>query len=552
LATCARPSPSPGLRGIAPRRRAREAGLAAALLLLTAAAFAPAVRNGFVWDDDAYVHQNPTLESAAGLRRIWLEPGATPQYYPLVHTSFWLERRVFGRGPAGYHAVNVLLHATAALLLWRVLRLLEAPGAFLAAALFAVHPVQVESVAWISERKNVLSGALYFGAALAWLHRVGGGGGARQRLAFALYASALLAKTVTCTLPAALLLVRWWRREPVLERALLRRLAPFFATGLALGLLTVQLEKTRVGAEGPPWDLSPAERVLVAGRALFFYAGKLAWPADLCFVYPRFALDARDPAQWLYPGAALAVGAALFAARRRLGRGPLAAALYFGGTLFPALGFFDVFPMRYSFVADHFQYLACAGPFALAAALASRLPGPRARRAARGALVLAVALCAAQSFRLVPVYADLETLWRHTVAVNPEAWMAHFNLGNELRRQGRREEAAAAYREALRARPDLATAHHNLAGVLAQQGDLDGAVSHYRRVLELEPWHAAARSNLGAVLASRGRLEEALAELREALRLRPGDPRVRQQLAAVLERLGRTEEARRAAGEAPR
>ncbi len=524
-------------------RRAREAGLAAALLLLTAAAFAPVVRNGFVWDDDAYVHQNSTLEDAAGLARIWLEPGATPQYYPLVHTSFWLERRIFGLHPAGYHAVNVLLHATAALLLWRVLGRLEAPGAFVAAALFAVHPVQVESVAWISERKNVLSGALYFAAALTWLHPARRGCRPRALLAFALYLGALLAKTVTCTLPAALLVALWWRGERSLARAL-RSLAPFFAAGLALGLLTIHLEKTRVGAVGEPWDLSAAERILVAGRALFFYAGKLAWPADLCFVYPRFALDAGDPVQWLYPGAALALVLALLAARRRLGRGPLAAALLFGGTLFPALGFFDVFPMQYSFVADHFQYLACAGPFALTAALPSRLSDPRARRAARAALTLAVALCAGLSFRQVPVYADLESLWRHTVAVNPEAWMAHYNLGNELRRQGRGDEAAAAYREALRARPGLATAHNNLAGLLAQQGDVEAAVRHYRRALELEPDHASARSNLGAVLASQGRLEEALVELRKALRLRPQSPRLRQRLAAVLERLGRAEEAR--------
>ena len=339
------------------------------LVAATVLAYQPVWHAGFIWDDDVYVTNNLTLRSVDGLRQIWCKLTATPQYYPLVHTSFWLEYHLWGLNPVGYHVVNVLLHALAAILLWRVLVRLQLPGAWLAAGIFALHPVAVESVAWVTERKNVLAAVFYFAAALAYLR-----GRRRERmaesksgvslrwyfLAFALFVAALLSKTTACSLPAAMLLVIWWKRGRIAGRDVWP-LLPFFAAGVALGLVTSWLERTHVGAQGPEWAFSFPERCLIAGRAVWFYAGKLFWPANLTFIYPRWQINTGAWWQWIFPVAALAVVAVLWRLRRRIGRGPLVAVLFFGGTLLPALGFTNVYPMRYSFVADHFQYLASVG-----------------------------------------------------------------------------------------------------------------------------------------------------------------------------------------------
>ena len=511
-------------------RRGLAALALAALVALTLAAYVPALRAGFVWDDNYHVTENPTLRDPGGLARIWLEPRALPQYYPLVHTSFWVEHRLWGLRPFGYHLTNVLLHTANALLLGWILFRLRVPGAWLAAAVFALHPVHVESVAWITERKNVLSGLFYLSALLC-LTRFHGLDGTerppRGRRGFLvagslLFLCALLSKTVTATLPAALLVIVWWKRGRI-ERRDVVPLLPLFAAGIVAGSATAWIEKFHVGAEGPEWSLTIAEHFLVAGRALWFYAGKLAWPAPLVFVYPRFELDSSAAWQYLVPLAALAVPLALWALRRRVGRGPLAAALFFGGTLFPALGFLDVFPMRYSFVADHFQYLASAGPIALAcAAIAAgivRIP-PARRLAAYAACALGLASLGALSFLQAGDYRDLETLWERTLRKNPGAWIAQSNLGAIRSRQGRTEEAMARFRDALRIKPDLFEARLNLGNLLYSSGKPEEAVALQEEAVRLAPENAVARYNLGTALAREGRYEEAVSQLREAVRLR--------------------------------
>ncbi len=365
-----------------------------ALPVLVLVAYLPAFSGGFVWDDDYHVTNNSTLLSLDGLRRIWLEPGAVPQYYPLVHTSFWVEHHLWGNDPRGYHAVNVLLHCAATLFLWRVLVRLRVPGAWLGAALFAVHPVEVESVAWIAERKNLLAAVFGLASLLAYLRfsplesdaessksaeaappeRRSPQGSAAWRyyaVSLAFFVAALLSKTVIAVLPAVLLVITWWKRGKLTRRNL-ALVAPFFAVALPLALQTVWLEKHHVGATGEAWALSLLERVLIAGRALWFYVGKLVWPANLTFFYSRWTIDASVWWQYLFPLAAAATMIALWLLRGRLGRGPPAAALIFAGVLLPALGFFDVYPMRYSFVADHFQYHASMALLALAGAGARR------------------------------------------------------------------------------------------------------------------------------------------------------------------------------------
>ena len=525
--------------GETPRATVRRQYLAGiAIVAMTLAAYVPAMRGGFIWDDTDYVLNNQTLRSVEGLGRIWFELGATRQYYPLVFTTFWMEYRVWGLAPFGYHAVNVVLHAIAAVLLWRVLRFLAVPGAWPAAALFALHPVHVESVAWITERKNVLSTVLYFGAALAYLRYALG---PQRRSTVALYAAAivlyiaaLLSKSVTCSLPAALLLVLWWQRDRF-KWADGVRLAPFLLAGVVSGWLTVWMEKVSVGAAGEAWNLSFMDRCAVAGRALWFYAGKLLWPSNLTFVYPRWPLGV-----WWHVGlaaAAVAVMIGLWLARRRVGRGPLVAVSFFAGTLFPALGFFDVYPMQYSFVADHFQYLASVGLLVLFCAVGTLV----LRRLGRGAVwpgaVVTGAILGTAGFLTFQhgrVYADIETLWRDTIAKNSTAWMAHNNLGNELFSQGRIHEAIKEYRAALRIRPDRAPTHNNLGIMLTHLGALENAIARFREALRIDRTLPGAHANLADVLVIQGRFGEAMAQYDEELRLRPRWPLALRGIAWIL------------------
>ncbi|MCC6764615.1 MAG: tetratricopeptide repeat protein [Deltaproteobacteria bacterium] len=553
-------------------------------MLLTIVAYGPAFRAGFIWDDDDYVTDNAALDDLTGLVRIWLEPGATPQYYPLTFTTFWIEHRLFGDAPTGYHVTNVALHALNAVLAWRVLAALGLPGAWLAAAVFAVHPVHVESVAWITERKNVLSGAGYLAALLAALALADAPSASdadaaarRRRRTFVVVAfvAALLAKTVTCTLPVILLLLLWWRRGRI-EGSHLRAVVPLLALGLALALVTVWMERTHVGARGAAWDLSLAERVLIAGRALGFYAATLAWPHPLAFVYPRWAIDATALRQWLLPLAAVAVAGGAWAARARIGRGPAAALASFAVTLAPALGFVDVYPMRYTFVADHYQYLASLFLIAPVAALAATHAARLGAASALAAVPL-LALLAGLTWRRAETFHDPETLWRDVMAKNPRAAIAPINLGMWLHQEGRSEEAAAMLASALRLEPDDAeiegdlgivlaalgrgaearahleravalapespSARNNLANALARDGRLDEAVAHYRRAVALDPGYADAQNNLANVRAQQGALDEAVRHYEAALAADPRYATAHANLAAVLTRLGRNDEA---------
>ncbi len=516
---------------------------AAALLLLAIAAHSSAFQAGFVWDDDDYVTANRMLRSMDGLWRIWVEPGAVPQYYPLTFTTLWVEHQWWGLAPRGYHVTNVLLHAIGAMLAWRVLRRLAVPGAWLAAALFAVHPVHVESVAWVSERKNVLSGALALGAALLWLRWAlaadGRGRRADWMCALLLFAAALLSKTVVATLPVVLLVLVWWRRGGVGRRELLS-LLPFLSLGIAAGLVTMWMERTHVGARGVHWDLSFADRVLIAGRACWFYLASIVWPVQLTFVYPRWSIDAGVWWQWLFPLAALLTAAALWALRGRIGVGAFVAAVVFVVVLGPALGFIDVYPMRYSFVADHFQYLASLAPLTLAGVLLVR--------AGRGTPPIAAALVvvlAVLTWRQGLAYRDEETLWRDTLAKNPSAEMAWVNLGMLQQQAGRLDDALASYDAALALAPDTADVYANRGTALAAQGRFDDALASFATSVRLDPTAAPAQNNLGNTLAAAGRRAEAVQAYEAALAIDPGYADAHGNLANVLVLEGRLDDARR-------
>ncbi len=517
---------------------------AMAILLAVTMAYGPALKAGFIWDDDAYVLENQHLESAEGLRQIWFKIGATDQYYPLVFTTFWFERHLWGLSPLGYHLVNVLLHATGSILVWRVLKNLKVPGAAFAAAIFALHPVHVESVAWITERKNVLSGVFYLSSLSAYLRFIADPESVPLRrrwyaIALAFFVGALLSKTVTATLPVILLLLTGWKRGRLTMRDVIL-VCPFFALGAAAGAITVWLERHHVGTEFVHWNLSFADRILIAGRAFWFYLAKLVWPSDLAFIYSRWRVPGAPAWHYVAPLAAISFIAVAWAARNRIGKGLFVAIAFFAVTLLPALGFVDVYPMRFSYVADHFQYLASLGPLALLAAIAARWPAPKTWARAGGAILLLV--LTTLTWRQCEIYHDAETLWRDTIQKDPDSWMAHGNLAAVLARQGRVEEAIDHYRTGLRLNDDAPQVHFNLAVLLQGQGDRDAAIAHYEQALRA-PRYAEAHNNLGVCLAENGRTDEAIEHYETALKLKPDYADAHGNLANLLVQRGRMNEA---------
>jgi Tfp pilus assembly protein PilF len=559
----------------------RDLFFALFLFAMVCVAYVPATQNTYIWDDDSYVVQQPALRTIEGLKSIWLDLYATPQYYPLVFTSFWLEYRIVELHPALYHWDNVILHGLNAILLWIILRHLAVPGAWLAAAVFAVHPVHVESVAWITERKNLLSGFFYLSSLAAYLRfrpmdsrtsappvdrsasdvaREKGAARLWYFLALGLYVCALFSKTITCSLPAVLVLLIWWKDGTISKRDA-ASLAPFFIVGLCLGLLTAWLEKHHVRAEGKEFDLTFVDRVLIAGRALWFYAGKLAWPVNLTFIYPRWKLDTQVWWQYIYPVGFLVLIGILWGIRQRIGRGPLVAVLCFAGTLLPALGFFDVYPMRYSFVADHFQYLASIGIIVLGVALltgvARRLWGSHGgiRAVAAGGLL---AILGTLTWSQCYAYYDKPTLWGETLRRNPECWLAHDALGSDC--LARKELAAAEqhFRAALEIDPDHPEGHCNLGVTLLEQANVDKskgrnaeakskedeAISHFRQALRANPKHFASRESLGLALLQQGKRDGAKEEFRRVMELEPNYGRAHLDFARVLLQEGNIEAAK--------
>jgi tetratricopeptide (TPR) repeat protein len=523
-------------------------------VILVLLAYLPAFSNGYIWDDDDYVYRSPVIRTLEGLGRTWSKPGVTTQYYPLVHTSFWLEHKLWRFDPAGYHATNVLLHALGAILLLALLGRLRVPGAWLAAALFAVHPVHVESVGWITERKNVLSLVFYLGSMLAACRFLGLEGDDEDRprrlwrwygLSFALFMLALLSKTVTATMPAALVVVLWWKRPRFGRREIteVALLLPFLAMGTALGSLTSWLERHVVGASGPAWATSTVDRALVAGRALWFYLGKLVVPYPLAFFYRRWTVDAGQAAQYIWPlGFVLLLGA-LWLLRRRVGKGPLAALLLFAGTLSPAIGFFDVFFQQYSIVADHFQYAASIPVLALLAAAfvlacgrlgVAQLPLGGASIPMRAAVLrvgvptAALLALVALSVRRNLAFENLLTLWQDTVATTPSSWIAHNNLGEVLLDLGRVDEAAWHLQQAVDTAPMLALPRTNLGRVRARQGRIVEAEQELRAAYALEPSSYGTLMGMASFLAGQRRYPDALAFYRRAAEDRPwaADPLV--------------------------
>ena len=517
---------------------------AVALIIVVFLAYQPAWRGGLLWDDDAHV-TCPELRSCQGLWWIWSEPEVTLQYYPLLHTAFWVEHKLWGDSTLGYHLVNLTLHALSALMVAVILRRLAIPGALLAAAIFALHPVHVESVAWITEQKNTLSAAFYLGAMLAYLRFDRTRKTSWYLAALGLFSLGMLCKTVIATLPGAMLVIFWWQRGRLSWKKDALPLVPFFLLGAGGGLITTWWELKFNKCDGPDFIFTSAERLLIAGRGVWFHLWKLVWPTNLTFFYPRWSIDADAWRQYLFPLAAAALLIMLWAIRRWT-RAPLAAALFFGGTLFPVLGFFNLYTFRYSFVANHYQYLASLGIIALASAgIALLLEKWRlwGRPAGYTLCLTLLAALAGLTWRQSRMYADVETLYRTTIEESPECWLAHYNLAVVLASGGRTDEAIAHYRKAMKINPNDAKPYNNLGVILYGRGQCNEAKAHLRKALEINPRYAQAHFNLGIALAGCGQMDEAIDHYQTALEIEPNHVEAHHSLGLALFSLGQFDKA---------
>ena len=522
------------------------------LIALVFLAYAPVFGAGFVWDDESHLTQNPCIVGPLGLKEIWTSTRAV--YYPLVLTTFWVLHKFVGLNPLPYHILNVLMHAGSAVLLWRLLRQLGVRGAWLGAALWALHPVMVQSVAWVTELKNTQSCLFYLLSIFCFLnweeHSQIRKSPIKSALLFSLslacFVLATLSKPSVVMLPIVIALCVWWRRGRIGWKDGVP-LAPFLLISAFASAWTIWEQKFHASAVGPEWAQTWPERLIIAGRAIWFYLGKLAWPHPLIFIYPRWEIHSS---QWMayLPLLAATLGLIVsWALPGRAGRALFFAAAYYVVSLFPVLGFFSVYFFRYSFVSDHFQYLASMGPLALAGAaiatlvgrfcetpleLASDTDAPQsssdnigvARRklflGSVGCSILLLSL-AFLTWRQSAVYHDLITLYTRTLANNPACWMAHYNLGIALHDHGETDKAITHYRQAIELRPGYAEAHYNLGRLLAEKGEINDAINHYEATLAINAADAEAHNNLGATLFQAGRVDDAIAHYQEALAVRP-------------------------------
>ncbi|MGD0059141.1 MAG: tetratricopeptide repeat protein [Verrucomicrobiia bacterium] len=514
------------------------------LVGLTFIAYLPALRGGFVFDDGPLIIMNRLVRAHDGLYRFWFTTEAS-DYYPLTGSLWWLQWRVFGYHAIGYHAVNILLHTANAILVWVILLRLKIPGAWLAGLVFALHPVNAATVAWISEQKNTLSMLFSAVAILLYLRFYEDGRWRWYGFSLAAFLLALFSKTAVVMLPVVLLGCVWWVRGRLRWKDLVCS-APFFVFSLALGLVTIWFQHHRalqghlVRSDGFP------ARLAAAGWVPWFYLYKTFLPVHLTLMYPKWSIDASRWVSYL-PGALLFLCFLVFWRERRTWGRPLLFGLgYFVATLVPVLGFFDQGFYSYSLVADHWQYYSIVGVIALTVAAGEevfRRIGDQHRWWGMAVAVGMLAMLGAATWQRGCVYASEETLWQDTVSKNPQAWRAYINLGAALKQAGKLEAAVGCFEQALRLQPDSAEAHNDLGDALRQQGQMPEAIRHFEQALRIRPQYAEPHGNLGNALAQLGRDQEAIRHFEQALQINPDFAEVHNNLGNALLRQGKIPEA---------
>ncbi len=518
--------------------------LGSVIALALVLCYLPAMRAGFVWDDDLLVTENPLVRGTDSLPYIWASAAST-DYTPLTITAFWLEWRLWADNAVGYHFVNILLFALAALLLWRVLERLDVPGAWLGALLFAVHPVNVASVAWVAELKNALSLPFYLAAILCYLRFLETRKISLWILALLAAACAFLSKGSTVVLPLALLLCIWWKQRRIRGGDLLW-LLPVFLLAAAAAAVTIHFQSRVIDTGNLPVPLGV--RIARAGQAIWFYLGKDIAPAGLCAVYPKWPLDH----QFLPLILAVALASALWIGKGCCTRGPFFAWVYFIVALLPVLGLLNMTFLDQAYVADWWQQLALPAVTALAgagfAAAWRRARGANPALLAISAALIVIAL-GVTTFANAANYESMEKLCLATLARNPNAWTARDNLGNVYNAGGRLDAAVDEYQAALKLKPSDASTHSNLGTVYARLNWLDDAIAEYHAAIAIEPGNAKYWFNLGNALRGQKRDAEAVDAYSHAIDDNARWTSPRYQMGAALLDLGRAAEAGRQAEE---
>jgi protein O-mannosyl-transferase len=516
-------------------------------------AYFPAIKGNFIWDDDRYVTDNPLVVAPDGLWRIWFSTDSPSQYFPLVYTTFRLEHKLWGFNPIPYHVDNVAIHVISSLLLWLILRRLAIPAAFVAAAIFALQPVNVESVAWITERKNVLMLVFSLLSLLFWIEFALQSQTPKRAILFYVlsllcYALALFSKTTACVLPAALLLVLWLKNVPVRIKSLLA-VIPYVLMGIAMGILAMWWEHQHQGTGLVDMHLSILDRLLIATRALWFYAGKIFFPANLTFSYPRWEINSGAPSQYIWLIACVLMAIGLWIWRHKFGRGVIVAFLFFVAALFPMLGFFDLYTFVYTWVADHYQYMASIALITLATAAGKRLISHFCKYAKMVATVVAAVLiitCASLTFKQAKIYTNLETIWSDTLKKNPDSWLAHNNLGQICFEQGKIDEDIIHITHAIdiaKRNPavhpySIASMRGNLAIAFQSQGRFQDAIDQLRAAIDIFPNDLKNYVVLADLLVSQNQLDEAIAYLNKATKIASNDETLHYHFAGILLKKG--------------
>jgi tetratricopeptide (TPR) repeat protein len=527
--------------------------LALVLFLAVVLTYAPVWHAGFIWDDDGILTANPCIVGPLGLKDIWTTTMSQSDVAPLTRSTFWLEHKLWGLAPQPYHVVNVLLHGLCAILLWRVLLSLRVRGAWFGAALWALHPVEAESVAWVAEMKNTESCVFFLLAILFfvdWARSRSSDDGFMMDRDYALTllfsALALLCKASTVILPVVFCLCTWWLEGRWRWRNLLAAV-PVLLMGIALSLVSMVGQKEQMATLAVLHGTrSWLERILTAGDAVWFYLGKLLAPYPLVNVYPQWDIDAGQWVSYL-PLAGLIL--VIFLLRQL--RGPCARSVLFAGAYFliallPVLGLAENTIFLYAPVFDHLQYLASMGPLALAGAGVAWL-GDRAQPQMRwmvsgfyGAVVL---LYATLSWHRAWIFSSSERLWADTLAKNPGSWVAHYNLGDALTARGETAAALVEFQAALDLRPIFPEAYNRIGEKLAQAGKMDEAISCFHQVLTIAPGNYDTQWDLGNALMQKGKVDEAILCYRNALKIKTDDDWTHIDLGVALAQEGHLDEA---------
>jgi tetratricopeptide (TPR) repeat protein len=495
----------------------------------------PALHGGWQWDDDLYLTKNPLLHEPGRLWKAWFVPGSFIEYYPIAQTVQWAQWQLWHLDTFGYHVTNVVLHLISALLVWRLLAKLGLHYAWLGGLLFAVHPVHVESVAWIAELKNCLSLPPFLLALGAWIDFEEHDRARDYRAALAWFLAAMLCKISMAPFPIFILVFAWWKRGRVVW-ADVRHALPFLAIAVLLAGLTIYSGLVYAPGSTPEPSLPFASRLALAGTSVVFYLTAFFWPVHLLPVYAKWPVDPPAPLQFL-PLLLLGLLAWFWVRRRGYGRHALLGAAFFLLFLAPFLGLHWVSYMDFTWVMNHFLYIPSIALIALGVAtleaIENALP-KTARLLPAVVMALVLVVLGIGTYQYAGLYQDAETLWSYALTLNPNAFAANNNLGLALEARGQPYAAIEHFRRAAEAEPTFAEAHNNIGVVLLDTGYPAQAIPEFRQAVKINPVYPAAHFNLGNALKQAGILPEAIDEYRAALKLSPADPEVHNNLADAL------------------